>query len=241
MPNNNHRVNGVKAWRTVSLSTGISWLLKFLMIGLLPYELYLGQYLFAVATVSAIILSLVPSTLQRNYRMNLPFELDLLVTLSLFLHTFLGEGFDFYQKIWVWDIVLHAYGTAVVGLLGFITVYTLHYTGKLRLTIPLIGFFSFIFAMGVGGLWEIGEFAIDKTFNRHTQDGLDDTMYDMIADMIGGIVVAVLGMIYVRYSKPDARVRLAKPLGEVMGLGSRIDRIKRNLKRSVNANKNRGG
>lgn len=226
----NHLNDKPRSWRTATVSAGLSWLMKLLMIGLLPYELYFGQFLFAAATIAAIVLSLIPSILQRNYRMTLPFELDLLITLSLFLHTFLGEGMDFYQRIWVWDIILHFYGTGVIALLGFITVYTLHYTGKLRLTIPLIGFFSFIFSMAVGGLWEIGEFTIDKVFSRHTQDGLDDTMLDMISDMIGGTFVAVLGMIYVRYSRPEARKRLARPLGEVFGAAARIDRLKRKMR-----------
>ncbi len=224
--------NTVRTWRTVTLSTGLSWLMKSLMIGLLPSEIYNGQYLFAAGIIAAIILSITPSVIERNYRVTLPFELDFLITLSLFLHTFLGEGMNFYNTVNLYDKFLHVYGTAVISLLAFLTVYTLHYTKKLRLSIPLIGFFTVVFALAVGGLWEIGEFTIDKLFDKHTQDGLDDTMYDMINDLIGGGVTAGLGMLYVRYSKPEGRRRLAKPLGEVFGLGHRIDRIKLRLKKT---------
>lgn len=218
-----------KRWRTVSVSTGLSWLMKLLMVGMLPYELYKGQFLFAIGVVVAIVLSITPSVVERNYRVTLPFELDLLITLSLFLHTFMGEGLDFYQKIDAWDNVLHVYGSAVIAMLAFLITYTLHYTKKVRLTIPLIGFFTVTFAMAVGGLWEIGEFAIDGIFGKRTQDGLTDTMWDMIEDLIGGMVIAILGMIYVRYSRPERRKRLAKPLGEVFGLGERIDRLKKRM------------
>ena len=216
-------------WRTISVSTALSWSMKALMVALIPHEIYNGQYLFSVAAIAAVGLSLVPSIVQRNYRVTLPFELDFLITLSLFLHTFLGEGMDFYQKYEIWDQLLHLYGGGVVALLGFVIVYTLHYTRKVRLSIPMIGFFTVIFALGVGGLWEIGEYSIDTVFNKHTQDGLDDTMVDMIDDLIGGLVIAFIGMIYVRYSRPEARVRLAKPLGEVFGLGSRVDRLMRRI------------
>ncbi|MBI5492820.1 MAG: hypothetical protein HY893_07810 [Deltaproteobacteria bacterium] len=229
--------NMLKNWRTVSISTGLSWLMKLLMIGLIPYDLYTGQYLFTVATVTAVGLSLVPSIVQRNYSITLPFELDLLITLSLFLHIFMGEGLDFYQKIVIWDKILHVYGGSVVALLAFITVYTLHYTRKLRLSIPLIGLFTVIFALAVGGLWEIGEFTVDTLFNKHTQDGLNDTMWDMIDDLAGGVIVAILGMVYVKATRPETRKRLTKPLGEVFGIGKRIDRIKKRLKRR---RKNRG-
>ncbi len=221
----------LRNWRNVRVSTGLSWLMKLLMIGLLPMELYSGDYLFFLATAAAIVLSLVPSAVERNYNITLPFELDLLITLSIFLHTFMGEWLDLYKKVWAWDQILHFYGSAVVALLAFVTVYTLHYTKRLRLTLPLIGFFTVTIAMAAGGIWEIGEFSVDKLFARTTQDGLDDTMWDLIDDLIGAILVAALGILYVKYSNVGTRKRLAKPIGDVFGLGHRIDRLKRRIKK----------
>ncbi|MFQ5735542.1 MAG: hypothetical protein ACE5GY_01595 [Thermodesulfobacteriota bacterium] len=221
----------LREWRRVRISTGLSWLMKLLMIALLPIELFNGQYLFTLAIVAAVVLSLVPSAVQHNYNITLPFELDLLITLSIFMHTFMGEWLDFYQRLGVWDQILHLYGSAVVGLLAFVTVYTLHYTKRLRLTLPLIAFFSIAIAMAAGGIWEIGEFSVDKLFARHTQDGLDDTMMDLIDDLIGGVVISALGLLYVKYSNIGARKRMARPIGEVFGLGYRVDRLKRKIKK----------
>jgi len=215
-----------KEWRAITVSAGLSWVMKLLMIGLVPYELHSGEYLFAFAAVIAFVISLVPSIAQRSYHVTLPFELDLLITLMIFLHTFLGTALRFYERVWLFDKLLHLYGGAITAMLGFLIVYTLHYTKKLRLTIPLLGFFTVIFAMAMGAFWEIGEFAVDNIFGKHTQPGLVDTMWDMINDLIGGVAAAVLGMLYVRYSKPEARRRLARPLGEIMGLAGRIDRFK---------------
>ncbi len=206
----------------MSFSTALSWLMKFLLVGLLPYEVYRGEYLFAFATLLAIALSFIPSIVERNYHITLPFELDLLITLALFLHTFLGEWLMFYERLWLWDKILHVYGSAVISMLAFMIVYTLHYTKKLRLTIPFVGFFTVIFAMAVGALWEIIEFTVDNLFDKTTQKGLDDTMWDLINDLIGGMVVAVLGMLYVRYSRPETRKRLARPIGEIFGLKQRL-------------------
>lgn len=228
----------LKTWRTVSISTLLSWLLKAMMLGLVPYEIYMGEYLFAVGSVAAVGVSLLPAIIARNSRFSLPFELDLLITISLFLHTFLGEGLNFYSRFEIWDKLLHLYGGSVVAILGFLTVYALHYTRKVRLSIPLIGFFTVIFALAVGAMWEMGEFALDNAFGRHTQDGLSDTMWDLIDDLIGGIVAAVFGMFYVRYSKPETRTRLARPLGDVFGLGSRIDRMRERLE--LQASRKRG-
>ncbi|MBI5810298.1 MAG: hypothetical protein HZB21_03805 [Deltaproteobacteria bacterium] len=213
--------------------------MKLLMLGIMPYEIYRGEYLFAFAVFLAAGISLIPSVVERNYRITLPFELDLLITLSLFLHTFMGEGLSLYKRLWLFDKMLHLYGSAVIALLAFLFVYTLHYTKKVRLTVPLIGFFTVIFALAAGGLWEMGEFGVDNIFGKQTQDGLDDTMYDMINDFIGGVIVAMLGMAYVRYSKPETRKRLTRPLGDVFGLADRIDRIKRRFKKRKRPHINR--
>lgn len=211
------------------MSAVLSWLMKILLVGLLPYEIYIGDYLFAMATVVAIVVSFVPSLVERNYRIHLPFELDLLITLALFLHTFLGEVLMFYEKVSLWDDMMHLFGTAVVAMLAFMIVYTLHYTKKLRLTIPFVGFFTVIFAVAVGAIWEIAEFSIDGIFGKNMQKGLSDTMWDLVNDLMGGAVVAVLGMFYVRYSKPESRKRLARPLGQIFrnrtaGDSSKIER-----------------
>ena len=220
-----------KSWRTVSISAGLSWLMKLLLLGITPYQVYNGEYLYALATFIAFIISLIPSVVERNYRITLPFELDLLFTLMVFLHAFMGEVLDLYSKFELFDKALHLYGGVVIAMLGFLVVYTLHYTRKVRLSLPLVGFFTISFTMAVGAMWEIGEFTVDKLFNTRAQNSLDDTMFDMIVDLIGGVVVSVLGMVYVRFSHPDERIRLARPLGEVFGAGAKLDRIRKRLKR----------
>lgn len=225
-----------KSWRTVSISAGLSWLMKLLLLGITPYQIYNGEYLYALATFIAFIVSLIPSVVERNYRITLPFELDLLFTLMVFLHSFVGEALDMYSKFELFDKALHLYGGIVIAMLGFLVVYTLHYTRKVKLSLPLVGFFTISFTMAVGAMWEIGEFTADKLLDSHAQNGLDDTMFDMIVDLIGGVVVSVLGMVYVRFSHPDERIRLARPLGEVFGAGARLDRMRKRLKRGKKGN-----
>lgn len=233
-------MNMLRNWRSLSLTAGLSWFMKLLMVLLLPVELYKGDYLFSILLVFSVGLSLIPSLVERSYRVTLPFELDLLITLSIFLNTFMGEGMNFYQRVRLYDKALHIYGSAVVGLLAFVVVYTMNYTRKVRLSLPLIGFFTITFAMAMGAVWEIMEFAVDSLFGKTTQNGLDDTMWDLVNDFVGGVITAAVGMLYVKYSNPDVRKRLAMPLGEVFGMGRRIDRLKERLERQpkiVNAKK----
>ena len=208
-----------KSWRTVSISAGLSWLMKLLLLGITPYQVYNGEYLYALATFIAFIISLIPSVVERNYRITLPFELDLLFTLMVFLHAFMGEVLDLYSKFELFDKALHLYGGVVIAMLGFLVVYTLHYTRKVRLSLPLVGFFTISFTMAMGAMWEIGEFTVDKFFNTRAQNSLDDTMFDMIVtSSAAGRVCPRHGLC--RFSHPDERIRLARPLGEVFGAGN---------------------
>lgn len=49
--------------------------------------------------------------------------------------------------------------------------------------LPLL---TLLFTLATAALWEIFEFAVDQTGMFRAQRGLDDTMYDMIAALIGG-------------------------------------------------------
>ncbi len=204
-----------RSWKAIPAIAILSWLMKFILIGMLPYLLFKGNYLFALATLVAFFLSLAPSIVNRNSEIHLPIEIDLLITLSIFLHTFFGELLEFYNKIWIWDKVLHLYSSAVIAMLAFMIVYNLHYTRKLSLSLPFIGLFTIVFALAVGSLWEMGEFTVDKLLGLNTQKGLNNTMWDLINDLIGGAIAAFLCVIYVKYAKPEKRKRLTKPIGEV--------------------------
>ncbi|MBS3108848.1 hypothetical protein J4409_03165 [Candidatus Woesearchaeota archaeon] len=188
-----------KSLKDITLNSLLSIILKIALIILFPYLIYKQQYLFALSALIAIILSLIPAMLKRNYNINLPWGIDFLITFALYLHT-LGLTFKWYKTIPYYDILTHVLGTVVIALLGFIIVYTLHFTRKVRLSIPLIGLFTVVFAIAVGSLWEIGEFATDKLLGTEAQRGNFDTMKDLIFDTLAGIVTAIAAMFYVRYA-----------------------------------------
>ena len=53
--------------------------------------------------------------------------------------------------------------------------------------------------MAIGAVWEIFEFAMDGLFGLNMQkSGLVDTMWDLIVNMAGALVVSTAGAFYVR-------------------------------------------
>lgn len=62
-----------------------------------------------------------------------------------------------------------------------------------------VALFTFMFAVGLGAIWEIFEFAMDSFFGMNMQkSGLVDTMWDLIVDSVGALVISVLGYGYLR-------------------------------------------
>jgi len=203
----------------LNLETVISYLLKLLLLLSIPIELRNGQYAIAAGVLLVLGVSMMPSILSFSLRINLPWEIDFLITLVIFAHAFLGYSLGLYQRLPHFDKLLHFGSTAIISMLSFMIYYTFYFIGRVRVGHGALYFFIIITALGLGAFWEILEFAIDRTFNMEMQSGLSDTMFDLVFDCLGGAAAAVLGHIYIRRSKPAHRRRFAIPISQLFGYG----------------------
>lgn len=153
-------------------------------------------------TAVALLIVWLPSVLARNLQLHLPLEFEFLLNLFIYASIFLGEVSGFYTRFWWWDIILHVGSGIALGFIGFLLLYSLYYTEKIRIQPALLALFSFSFALSLGTLWEVFEFAIDSLFGMNMQkSGLVDTMWDLIVDAVGALVAAVSGYVYVKYRR----------------------------------------
>jgi 4-amino-4-deoxy-L-arabinose transferase-like glycosyltransferase len=112
---------------------------------------------------------------------------------------FLGEVFDFYNRFWWWDIAMHGGSAIGFGLTGFVLVFMMFQGDRFAAPPSAIAFFAFCFALAIGAMWEVFEFAMDQSFGTNMQkSGLDDTMGDLIVDMGGALIGAGSGYAYLR-------------------------------------------
>ena len=145
--------------------------------------------LFVVALMS------VPGFLKSRYRIYLPFSLDLGIVSFIFLTLFLGGMEDLYGQITLWDKIVHFQSGLLLSITGFVLVYTLNEAERspIDLSPGFIAFFSVVFSLAFGALWEIAEFFGDTAFGSTWQNGLADTMWDLVADFGGALVIAIIG------------------------------------------------
>jgi len=158
---------------------------------------------FLVMAIMAITLS--PAAIGRRFRVNIPPEFQLLAVIFVFSALFLGEIQSYYEKIWWWDIALHTSSGLLMGIFGFLLVYVLNESERIDIHMRprFVAFFAFLFAVAVGALWEIFEFSMDQLIGVDMQkamfddlSGLTDTMWDMIVNTLGALLICGLGWWY---------------------------------------------
>lgn len=181
--------------------------LQLIMAVELVLTLYNGLWINAFLVAIIIGITLSPAMLGRHFRVTVPAEFQLLAVLFMFASLFLGEIRRYYDRIWWWDIALHTSSGLLLGLFGFLLIYVLNQNRRIELHLRpgFMALFAFLFAVTVGALWEIFEFAMDYFVGTTMQkpmfgddSGLTDTMWDLIVDAIGALLISVFGWWYMK-------------------------------------------
>lgn len=173
--------------------------------------LLLDQSWLSLFLVTLIIITVFsPILFRRQLQMEIPVELHFTAVIFVFASFYLGEIQDFYHRVWWWDIALHTSAGFLMGILGFILVFVLNESKRVHvnLTPGFIAFFAFTFALAIGSIWEIFEFAMDQLFGMNMQkemlddpSGLTDTMWDIIVNALGAFFITFAGYGYLKTEK----------------------------------------
>lgn len=181
------------------------WIQTFLAISLVLFILRRDWENVFLTTI-VIALTMLPTFVSRRYRVYIPPEFQLIAAAFIFLSLFLGSARDFYYRYWWWDIVLHTGSGFLLGVIGWITLFLLNRTDRLPGIRPgFMCFFAVTFAVFLGVIWEIFEFAVDRiapAVNMQSNEtGVVDTMHDLIVDTLGAVIVAMMGLAYAKTGK----------------------------------------
>jgi len=158
-----------------------------------------GNALGFAATVAVVAITFLPSILGTRLEVRIPPQFEALAVLFIYASLFLGEVHGYYVRFWWWDALLHLGSGALLGIVGFLLVYVLNEKREIGLDMKpaFVALFAFMFAMGMGALWEIFEFAMDELFGLNMQkSGLQDTMWDLIVDAVGAMGIAIYGWVH---------------------------------------------
>ncbi|WP_214702609.1 MULTISPECIES: hypothetical protein [unclassified Exiguobacterium] len=139
---------------------------------------------------AGIISGLIPFFIEKTFKTELDGKMKVAYILFLFASQYLGSIVGLYGNGW-WDTFLHLLSGIFLAFLGFDFFSRLD--DDLRTEIPKRFLFVYIvvFSMAGAALWEMYEFTSDVFLNTTMQgNGNDDTMVDIIAGSIGGVLAA---------------------------------------------------
>jgi ABC-type Fe3+-siderophore transport system permease subunit len=174
----------------------LAYLMQGLILSVTVFSYLKGDIPVAISGTVAFGMTLVPLAFGLKTHIAVPWGALFCIALSLFLHV-AGYAFDWYNGFYpYYDKIAHVVSSFTVALLGFLIVVLLHRLNRMRCSVRMITLFILVFTLALGAAWEILEFAVDRLFGTHLQYGLDDTIYDLIFDGIGGLIVAGTGAIW---------------------------------------------
>ncbi len=177
-------------------------LLQAIMAVELWFLVGLAAWMHAGLVSSLMIIVALSELARRRLAFAIPVEFQIAGILFMFAAIFLGEVRGYYERIWWWDLALHGSAGLMLGTIGFLLVYFLNESRTIQLHMrpAFVAFFAFCFAMTIGVLWEVFEFSMDRLFGLQMQkpmfgdpSGLTDTMWDLIVDGIGALLVCLWG------------------------------------------------
>lgn len=173
---------------------------QLLLVGAAIVGVFTQNWIHVLIACIALLLTYVPSIIERQYEINLPNAFEFIVLGFLYLSLYLGEIQNFYIIFGWWDVFLHTVSGFILGVLGLALVNTLNENQvSIQLSPGFVAIFAVTFAMSIGVFWEIFEFIMDTVFGLNMQkSGIVDTMTDLIVDAIGAIVSALLGYWYLK-------------------------------------------
>lgn len=116
----------------------------------------------------------------------------------IFISMYLANVWNFYG-IEHYDKFLHLLSGGILGFIGLaFYMYMFNVSSRRDIDTKKVIVFLIMFLVSIAGIWEIWEFTTDSLFGLMAQNGLEDTMWDMILGTIGGLFILIP---IIRYAK----------------------------------------
>lgn len=157
--------------KTNKLTFTIYVVLRALVILAMVMSCIRGDYENLFVCALSLVLFLVPAFVEKNFGIDLPCALEIIILLFIFAAEILGELDSYYIKVSYWDTMLHTINGFLCAAIGFALVDILNRNEnvKFQLSPLFLAIVAFCFSMTIGVLWEFFEYFCDFYFKTDMQ------------------------------------------------------------------------
>jgi uncharacterized membrane protein YjdF len=201
-----------RAFRLETIAQAVSWLVVALTLAVAAYFVARSIYYeVAICLASLAIFIYCQFFLNRRHWLRNPPGMQLFVAAVFFIGLTAGRFFFLYRDLPGFDKFAHLLYGMAFGIIGYPLFYRINPAQQEKPDIrpATVLLFSVGLAMTCSFLWEVYEFVFDRLFGTNMQHwlpgpatGVNDTMLDMLADLLGALVV---GFSWLREQRRDPR------------------------------------
>lgn len=149
----------------------VYWILRLIVIGVMVMTIIHKNYESTFVCVLVLILFMLPRFVERNFRIELPSTLEIIILVFIFAAEILGELKSYFITYPHWDSMLHTTTGFISAAFGFALVDLLNRNKPqhFKLSPVFLALVAFCFSMTVGVLWEFFEFTCDQVMHTDMQ------------------------------------------------------------------------
>ena len=192
------KILNVREMREHKVKAAVYIVIRTILIALIVFSVINGNWENVMTCTLSFLLLMIPSFIENKLQIDLPNVMEVIMISFVFAANVMGELGAFYEKIPIWDTMLHTLNGFLAAAVGFSMVLLLNDDD--RLTFDLSPFFlalvAFCFSMTIGVLWEFFEFGMDWFFHSDMQkDTIVNAIYTVELDPTrSNKVVAIKGI-----------------------------------------------
>ena len=149
----------------------VYFILRLIVLITLVSSAMRGEYESAFICLLVLFLFLLPMFVQKNFGIELPSTLEIIILVFIFAAEILGELACFFINVPNWDSILHTTTGFLCAAFGFALIDILNRNDKIKFELsPIyVALAAFCFSMTIGVLWEFFEFGMDRLFHMDMQ------------------------------------------------------------------------
>ena len=134
--------------------------------------------------ILTLVLFTMPSFIERNWHIDIPDTLEVIVLIFIYSAEILGEIRAYYVNVPGWDTALHTVTGFLAAAVGFslVDIINRNENTKLYLSPLYVAIGAFTFSMTIGIIWEFFEFSMDALFHL-------DMQKDTVISSIGSVML----------------------------------------------------